>query len=461
LLVDGLGVERFGALGLAWTLLAYFGMFDLGLALATTRFVAATLARADPASARATALRSFGLHAILGIVAALLFALLAPYLASRVFALPAALVDETTTALYWLALSLPAVVLGAACRGVLEGMQRFATVNLVRIPASIVNYAVPLAAMTFDHRLPLVVASISIARYIVLLAYAALVLRYLPRPTQEARPVPLRQLATYSGWLMGASVLGPAIVAADRLIIGATISASAVAFYVTPYEVITRGWILSASVMGALFPVLTGLGEKDPAAVRSVCRSAEVGLLALALPPVVAVIGCADLLLGWWLGPQFAAESSTAARLLALGLLVNIVAQVPFTALNALGKARLTTLIAAVELPLYAGAVWYAARRFGIDGVAAVWALRAAIDCAVAFAAAHWTLPAGPRRDTGWTRAAPAVIAFVVIAWWLPGGAILRLALVAVLLAVVLAWEWRFLLGARDRQLLYSLIPAR
>ena len=34
-------------------------------------------------------------------------------------------------------------------------------------------------------------------------------------------------------------------------------------------------------------------------------------------------------------------------------------------------------------------------------------------------------------------------------------------AFAALLLAAVLAWEWRFLLGERDRQLLYSLIPAR
>jgi O-antigen/teichoic acid export membrane protein len=256
-------------------------------------------------------------------------------------------------------------------------------------------------------------------------------------------------------------VLGPAIVAADRLIIGVAISASAVAFYVTPYEVITRGWILSASVMGALFPVLSALGEKEPAAIRAVCRSAQVGLLALALPPVVALVGCADLLLGWWLGPRFAAESSTVARLLALGLLANIVAQVPFTALNALGKARLTAQIAAFELPLYVAAVWYAASRFGIDGVAAVWALRAGIDCAVAFAVAHSALPQGPADGTAWARAAPAIAAFVAVAWWLPEGAMLRLGLLAVLLAVVVLWEWRFLLGARDRQLLYSLLPAR
>jgi len=48
--VRGLGAERFGVLSIASALLGYFGIFDLGLGRATTKFVAESLARPRPRS---------------------------------------------------------------------------------------------------------------------------------------------------------------------------------------------------------------------------------------------------------------------------------------------------------------------------------------------------------------------------------------------------------------------------
>ncbi|MCZ7592513.1 MAG: oligosaccharide flippase family protein [Kiritimatiellae bacterium] len=40
LLIKGLGTERFGLLSLVWMLVGYFGVFDLGLGQALTKFIA-------------------------------------------------------------------------------------------------------------------------------------------------------------------------------------------------------------------------------------------------------------------------------------------------------------------------------------------------------------------------------------------------------------------------------------
>ena len=45
--VRGLGTERFGILSIAWVLLGYFSLFDLGLGRATTKFVAECLGRGE------------------------------------------------------------------------------------------------------------------------------------------------------------------------------------------------------------------------------------------------------------------------------------------------------------------------------------------------------------------------------------------------------------------------------
>jgi O-antigen/teichoic acid export membrane protein len=434
-------------------LLGYFGMFDFGLAQSTTRFVAQAVA-AQPGKIAALARGSALLHAALGLAGGALFAVVAPWLARAVFNVPAALHAETETALYWLAASVPALVLTAALRGVLEGLQRFDAVNVIRIPAAMVNYAGPAVALAFGNGLPLVVGVIVVARYAVLAAYALAVQRALPPGTARMERGDLARLASYGGWLTASSFLGPLIMGADRFVIAAAVSVGAVAFYVTPYEVITKTWILSASLLGAMFPVFAGMAAREPAAMRGACRGAGLYLLAAAAPIVLVLIGSADLLLYWWLGDDFRAQSTRVAQLLALGILVNVVAQAPLTALNAMGRADVTTGIALVELPVYVAAIWYAAARYGIDGVAAVWAVRAALDAAVLFAAAHVLLPAGPAA-AGRYAGVTSVAAFLAAAWWLAQAlpdAAPRLGLLAVLLALLLGWEWRFLLGHDERK---------
>ena len=46
-IVHGLGPDRFGLLSLAWVVMGYFTLFDLGLERATTKFVAEALGKGD------------------------------------------------------------------------------------------------------------------------------------------------------------------------------------------------------------------------------------------------------------------------------------------------------------------------------------------------------------------------------------------------------------------------------
>src|SRR5262245_20569657 len=139
LLVNALGLERFGLLGVAWMVMGYFGMFDFGLGQSTTRFVAARLANREHHTLRSLTCGSLLLHTALGMTGGLTLALLVPYFAQRVFAVPPGLIAEARTALYWLAASVPAIVMTAAIRGALEGMQGFDAVNLLRFASMIVN----------------------------------------------------------------------------------------------------------------------------------------------------------------------------------------------------------------------------------------------------------------------------------------------------------------------------------
>jgi O-antigen/teichoic acid export membrane protein len=462
-LLANLGLERFGALGVAWMVLGYFALFDFGLSQSTTKFAAAEIAHGRSDALRTLLRGSVLLHTAFGLAGGAILAALAPWLANRVFVMPAALSAEMQAALYWLAVSVPTVVVTSAFRGMLEGLQRFDIVNLIRIPASIVNYAGPVVALYFGTGLPLVVAVIVIARIAVLVVYALACLNLLPPAPAGSRleRATFLRLAAFGGWLTVSSLVNQLLLVVDRFVIASAVSVAAVAFYVTPFEIITKTWILSMSMTGALFPVLTALGEHDRRSIRPTCRAAEVYLLSLAAPAIALVLGCADWLLDWWLGSEFRDGSTTVAHLLGIGILINIVAQIPCTALQAMGRADLTAKIIAAELPLYALATWYCAARYGVNGVAAVWAARAAVDAVVLFVAANAIVPQEDRgaRETGLTMANVATVCLFLAAFWLAAtfwrdDVAWRGTALAALFAGFLLWEWSCLFRPRDREYL-------
>ncbi len=77
-------------------------------------------------------------------------------------------------------------------------------------------------------------------------------------PLQPGHRAPQRGAITAllkdGGWLTVTSIAVPAIMMLDRGLIARLVSLEAVTYYVVPYEVVTKMWVLSASLLGAAYP---------------------------------------------------------------------------------------------------------------------------------------------------------------------------------------------------------------
>lgn len=459
-IIAGLGVDRFGLLALAWTVIGYFGAFDLGLGVATTKFVAEFRERNRHGQLFSLVMTSAFLHFILGVIGAIILAALANRLTFQILNVPPALCEETLSTFYILALSIPVIVVTACFRGALEGLHRFDVVNLIKIPASIANYVTPLLVAYSTPNLATIVTVIAAIRLTVLGCYAVFAVRAV-KPT-AAGPLfdtsMVSRLLRYGGWLSVSNFMTPIIVSLDRFLIGAFVSAGAVAYYATPYEVITKLWIFSAGLLGVLLPVFSAMSVNGNSNIAEIMRQAIRILLAAVAPCVGLVLALGSDLLTLWVGSEFAEHGTAAAYWIAAGMLFSVVAQVPLTALHGAGRTDITAKIICAELILYVAFTCAMADKFGINGVAFAWALRAALDAVLLFAAGKRFLP-GLHGSTliPPTKTLIQLVLFLGTSVWI-GVAMTsplpaRIGAAAIVLAGMTTWEWRYLLTRRERQI--------
>ena len=132
--VRGLGTERFGLLSLAWVVLGYFTIFDLGLGRATTKYVAEALGKGEEDQVPHIIWTAVTVQAIMGFVGAIVLLGITDLLVGRVLNIPPELLGEARVTFHLLALSIPVVLISSSFSGVLEAAQRFDLINAVRDP---------------------------------------------------------------------------------------------------------------------------------------------------------------------------------------------------------------------------------------------------------------------------------------------------------------------------------------
>jgi O-antigen/teichoic acid export membrane protein len=395
-LVEGIGVERFGLLALAWLVIGYFSMFDLGIGRALTQLVSERIGEGREEEVARIAWAGLVIMTGVGVVAWGALHLLAPALVTGLLNVPPELREEAVGGLRILAVAVPFVVSGAGLRGLLEASQRFGSVNAVRIPLGAVMFVGPWAVLPFSADLRPIVGALTLARIAGWVGYALLLRRAVPslRASRSMESGSVRPLLRFGGWITVSNVVSPLMVHLDRVVIASMLSMAAVAYYATPFEVVTRLWIVPAAVVGVLFPAFAVTFSSDPARTARLFERATGGVLVVLIPMVVLVMGLAAPGLELWVGRDFAREGTAVAQWLALGVFVNSLAQVPYALVQAVGRPDVTAKLHLLEAPLYFLLLWGLLGKYGLPGAAMAWTIRVALDAVLLFGLAARLLPA-------------------------------------------------------------------
>jgi O-antigen/teichoic acid export membrane protein len=381
MIVSRLGVERFGLLSMAWVLIGYFSFFDLGTGRALTKMIAERRGTPDETEIPGVASTGLALMALLGVTGAAIAAACIPFGFAWVSRLHSNLTLEARNSLFLVALGIPAVVLTSALRGILEGLEAFRTINLIRAPAGALIFGAPAVSAAFSDRLDFSILALVIARLIVLILHIPPSLSRIHIRARLINRAWIKPMFRFGGWLTISSIVGPLIVYVDRFVLATVLSAAAAAYYVAPFELVSRLLVLPAALAAAMFPTLSHLGKTDVDSARTMRSRATHIILSLTLPVVLLGVILAKPLLSIWLGPAFGKNSALALQLLLPGFALNSLAQIPLVALYGAGRTRPVAVMHLIELPLYSVALLLPlVHNYGITGAAAAWSLRAGVD---------------------------------------------------------------------------------
>lgn len=385
-LIRNIGVESFGILTLVWALIGYFSLFDFGLGRALTQQIASCRSSGKLAELPSLVKTGLWFTVITGVAGGGIFAALASKLATHWLNISLPLQPSAVSALLIAALGIPFTTVTTGLRGILEAYEDFKVVNYLRMALGAANFGLPaLSVMFFGNSLAWMVGSLVFARVFTLFAHAWLVHRKLKRQWVSApfNKQNLYSLLSFGVWMTVSNIISPLMVTADRFVISATLGASVVAYYTVPFEVLIRVLVLPGALTAVLFPRLAALMVTDRKESMRLYRKSLGVVAAMLLPLCVAIALGSKWGMNLWLGKEFAQHSWKIVCVMALGLLLNGIAHVPFAAVQAAGNARATAILHMCELALYLPLLFFCMKIFGLIGAPIAWTVRVAVDLVV------------------------------------------------------------------------------
>ena len=451
-LITSLGIDRFGILTLIWAVVSYFGLFDLGMGRALTRHLAETWAQGDQEQAERLVSTGLAVMAGLGTAAGILLALGAEWSIRQLSGVSDP--RETVDAVYAMSAAIPFIILTSGLRGILEARHAFAVVNAIRLPMGVYTFVAPVVVLKYwGNDLGLIAVSLTLGRIIACFAHVWFCRRLLPDVKHWfCIDRSLIKVLFHTGkWMTVSNLVNPLMVYLDRFVIGLTISVSAVAYYVTPYEIVTKLWIIPAALTAVLFPRFAQVSVSSGFIAEDLFRRGLIMIFIVIYPITLGIALFSWELLTLWLDSAFATNSYRLLQVFAFGIFINGIAHIPFAFLQGVGRSDKTGIIHVIEFPVYAVLLWGVAQTAGLVGVISAWILRIVADALLLFYFALKEMNISVESVVGFKLALLVVLTSISFAVLYIADPVSRLVIWAILVAVSYLICWYVLFSSADR----------
>jgi len=375
ILARTLGTESFGLFTLAFAVVGYASIFDAGLTRAVIREI--SIFRDDLQERKNIISTATITVAILGLFAAMLIFLSVNKIGGFLN-VSNDLITNFEKSFKLLSLAVPVFLVNQIWLASLEGLERFANINIQRTLTSSALAILPALFAYYNQTLYSAILGLVIGRIGSLIVSFFFSYKLIISSGLRFNLKTLQRLIMFGGWITISNIISPVMVYFDRFVISHVLGASKVAFYTAPSEAIARLLNIPAALSRALFPKLSNNSlTADKAKLE---RLSFYLMLAACLPIVIVGFIFANTIMTVWMGPTYAGEPATILRILLIGFIFNALAQIPFSKIQAAGYAKITATLHMFELIPYLVALYYLTNHFSLIGTAIAWTLRVSLD---------------------------------------------------------------------------------
>ena len=423
-LIRGLGDDRYGVWRIVENVLAYFTLFDLGIAACLVRFVSkyhATDERTELNKVVSACLAVFIAATVCVLVlGSALVPVVGPGLEHKL-GRPGDVPAFMLLMLANLAVTLPLSVFPT----ILDGLQRFAAKSAVRLAFLALRVAGIVYVMeTRPGLFPLAVVYTA-ANLLEHAAMGVLAFRFLPGLRVSRRLIDretIRRVKGYSVDAFLAMLAGRITVQTGAVVVGGFLTAAAAAHYAIAAQLVEMAKNLLRSATTTLTPAVSereARGDLD--GVRRVLLDGTRWVLYVVLPVHLGLLFFGRPFLERWIhrGPEYAEWCFPATAVLSMTLTVGVAQSVAARILYGMGRLRLFARLALVEAVLNLGLSLALVGPMGLEGVAVAVAGPNVLFClfAIGYACRTLEVPVWRYLLTAWLW--PTCAAVVPAAsWW-------------------------------------------
>lgn len=371
-----IGEAKYGILALAWLILGYFNVLDLGIGKAVANKVASVkgLIKDQVTIFWGGFLLSLSIGVFISVICYLGF----PQLIKQLNIKEPEVYAIFTTLRLEICLTLVVLILTSSGIGYLEGQENFKLLNLVNVFRDLLFQWMPLlTALYFTTEIVVLIKVTILARIIsttlLFTSIGFLNVKSFILPSKEK----ILSLVKFGSSVAVTNTLSPVLSGADRFIIGAISGASAVTIFTVPYNMVMKLNILPLALNKALFPQFSSIEELG---ANSLADKAIKRLFVLMSSIILIGVLFVDYAITLWIDEGFASTAAPVAQVLLIGILFNSIAYVPLALIQGQGRPKQVAIIHALEALPYLLLLWYLTQEYGVIGAAATWTARVFID---------------------------------------------------------------------------------
>lgn len=465
LVVKGLGDASYGVYSLVTAIVGYFAVIDINVTAGSVKYIAEFNAHKDQQRIDETVFFGLSVYSLLGLLGGIGLYLGAHFFVTRVFSVPPQLVGEAVATLKLAALGF-----------FLGQLQSY----LNSIPQSLMRYDIASRIeMVFGTGVPLLTVAVLMLGYglfeVILVRVAASALncallwhcirRLLPqlawrKPGRAIR----RELLGFSAYSFLSRFAGLSYAYADKLIIGALVGVTGLAYFTVASTLANRVLSLTFRLSSVLFPAASALaarGELERLRILYLKASRYVVFLNASVLVLVAVFSYQ--ILYYWIDPQFARVGQVVLAVMALSQFIDSLTSLPSLVNDGMGHPRYSGMFALARAGVGLVAVYIGVAGWGIAGAAWGHVLASSLlTCAFLLAVHGRTVPA---RLGDLVRHAylPSLFGVGAVAFaadvgmhWFGSGPLGLLLVVLSTMTLLFAWGALFVIEKDDKVLTWS-----